>query len=196
MLNGKTIPCKTTTDTIYTRTMPHPVPEEHKVTQCLQHNKILKSNREQCLREGGRASPEPSKCWAPSSSAALSILQPGQAVSGTAQGSLFWPHKPASEHIAQSPWDTGVLPWQVAQAPVWAPPLLTPGPSWQFPSYLQLPPASTKEEPRYPLCCPTGLWHLPPPPWDTPDFAVPTYSLASFRVSIRTSPASNHFVTH
>ena len=55
------IPCKTTTDTIYTRTMPHPVPEEHKVTQCLQHHKILKSKREECLREGARAPPAPSK---------------------------------------------------------------------------------------------------------------------------------------
>lgn len=63
MLNGK-MPCKTTTDTIYTRTVPHPVPKEHKVTQCLQHNKVLRSESEQSLREGGRAPPAAPPGWA------------------------------------------------------------------------------------------------------------------------------------
>lgn len=111
----------------------------------------------------------------------------------TAQGSMFRPHKPGSEYIAQPPRDMGVPPWQVVQAPVWAPPLLTPGPSWQLPPYLQLPPAHPKEEPRDPLCCPAGPWRETPPSWDTPESAVPSYSSVPFRVSIHTP--TNHFLT-
>ena len=40
----------------------------------------------------------------------------------TVQGSMCRPHKPGSEYIAQPPRDMGVPPWQVVQAPVWAPP--------------------------------------------------------------------------
>lgn len=97
------IPCKTTTDTIYTRTMPLPVPEEHKVTQCLQHNKILKSKREQCLREGGQAPPVPSKWWATQQqcSAKHSAARAGDLWHGagfpvlTSQAWL-WTHRPVS----------------------------------------------------------------------------------------------------
>ena len=132
----------------------------------------------------------------PSGSAALSFPQPGQAISAArtvpssdltslALNTLpslsetreccpdWWP-RPQFEHLHSSPL----------------------GPSDNSHLTYNSPPASTKEEPRYPLCCPTGLWRLAPPPWDIPDYAVPTYSLASFRVSIRTSPTSNHFVTH
>lgn len=121
---------------------------------------------------------QPLQAERPSGSVALSVPEPGQEISRTAQGSRvltsrawFWTHRPA-------PLRHGGAAWQVAQSPVWAPPLLTPGPGWQFPPYLQPSPARTptKEKPRDPLCCPTGLWHLTPPPWDTPDFAVPTYS--------------------
>lgn len=40
---------KTTTNTVYVRTTPNPIPNEHQVTQSLKHNKTIKSKREHPL---------------------------------------------------------------------------------------------------------------------------------------------------
>lgn len=131
------MPCKTTTDTIYTRTMPHPVPKEHKVTQCLQHNEILKSKRAECLREGGRAPPAaPSRRWAVQRWALCSQGRRSPDGAGlhvpTSQAWL-WIHRPASQRHGSAPLTGGPGPSLSTSAPhPWAqlttPTLLTTPP--------------------------------------------------------------------
>lgn len=109
--------------------MPHPVPKEHKVTQCLQHNEILRSKRAECLREGGRHLQQRPP-GAEQRSAERSAARAGSPGRRGPQVPAF---KPGSEYIAQPPRDMGGLltggpgPSLSTSAPPWAQ-LTTPTP--------------------------------------------------------------------
>lgn len=96
---------KETTDTVYVRTVPHPTPKEHKVTQYLRTIRSLKQKRSIWGKVGGYFQPPPGKkhtnpaiilaCFSSSWRKKIPLH--------CTEASIFWFHKLNSEHITISP---------------------------------------------------------------------------------------------